>query len=69
MRLVFLHANSAWVVLLGDTMVRLDGERMLFPSRQDAVDALYRKHLGVLAEKFKYGYPVVALPEERQERR
>lgn len=46
-RLAYLPANQAWTFLLGDSLVRLDGEVLLFTSRRLAVSAATAKGLNV----------------------
>ncbi len=47
MKLVFLVANQAWVVLFGDQTIDLDG-KTLFMDKKEVIHALARKGLRVL---------------------
>lgn len=46
-QLVWLPANSAYVFMFGDQMLRLEGDSMFYTNRVDAVDAAIRHGLKV----------------------
>jgi hypothetical protein len=45
LRVRYLPANAAYGVFYADTLIRVDGEPLLFTHRHDALDALNRKGL------------------------
>jgi len=49
MMVVYIPANAAWAVVMGDSFVDLDGRR-LFANRNDLINELSERGLEVLAD-------------------
>jgi hypothetical protein len=47
MKLVFLNTNSTWAFVMGDSLIRLDGECLFFHDRKTAVAIAHRHSIFV----------------------